>query len=144
LFSEDEMKTLMAKLATSKLTAAAVTLSVAAGTAAAQTMKAEIPFPFRAGKAILAPGTYQINRIQGLTGPSMFRLMGGGGKAVLLVPTATSEGTPETVAPVLTFLCGVSRCALSGLSVGSGHPAYHLSPPRLGRDDQIAIPTRAD
>src|SRR5512141_1942709 len=39
---------------------AAATLTVASTVASGQTMKAEIPFAFRAGKTTMAPGNYEI------------------------------------------------------------------------------------
>jgi hypothetical protein len=45
----------------------AATLVVAAGTASAQTLTAEIPFAFRTGSAMMAPGTYTVIRPGGMT-----------------------------------------------------------------------------
>jgi len=124
---------------------AAVTLVVAAGSAAAQTMKAEIPFPFRAGKVVLAPGTYQISWVGRPSGSWLFRLADRENhKALLLLPVAASEGTPGLESGMLSFQCGVSRCSLSGLSVGRGTPEFRMPPSRLGRDDRIVVGTKAD
>ena len=40
---------------------AVAALAAAAGSASAQVLKAEIPFTFRAGKALMPPGSYELN-----------------------------------------------------------------------------------
>src|SRR5271169_4577719 len=48
---------------TMKMMVAAATVVVAAGTASAQNLKADIPFTFRAGGKVMAAGTYRVSRI---------------------------------------------------------------------------------
>ena len=50
---------------TSALKLAAVTLTVAAGCASAQGLKAEIPFTFKAGGAVLPAGSYELTESTG-------------------------------------------------------------------------------
>ncbi len=56
------------KKLTTKLMIAAAALVVAAGAASAQTMKAEIPFAFRAGDKVMAAGTYRVETLSTQTG----------------------------------------------------------------------------
>jgi hypothetical protein len=120
---------------------AAATVVVAAGTASAQTFKAEIPFTFRAGGKVMPAGTYQLKRLQGLGARTMFRFDSADGlNAVLLVPQASGDPAKawaQAGKPVLSFECGVSRCALARLWTGSAAPAFVLSRPKLGRDEPV-------
>jgi len=123
---------------------AAATLVAAAGSASAQTlMKAEIPFTFRTGATVLPAGTYRISSVYQSSGQVMFRLGSFDGRhAVLLVPRASGDAREtwaESGNPVLTFECGVSRCALVGLWTGPETPAYVLPRPKLGRDGQARL-----
>src|SRR5579872_3601198 len=43
-----------------RMIVAAATVLAAAGTASAQTLKVEIPFPFRVGSKVMAAGTYSV------------------------------------------------------------------------------------
>jgi len=122
---------------------AAATLVVAAGAASAQTLKAEIPFTFRTGETVMAAGTYRIGWIYRQSGQAMFRLGSEDGhNAVLLVPKASGDPRKtwlEANKPVLSFECGVSRCALVGLWTGPDTPAYVLPRPKLGRDEPASV-----
>jgi len=122
---------------------AAATVIVAAGTASAQTLKAEIPFTFRAGGKVMPAGTYQLRRLEGLGAKTMFRFDSADGQnAVLLAPQAAADPAKawaESGRPVLSFECGVSRCALTRLWTGSAAPAYVLPRPKLGRDEPVRV-----
>jgi hypothetical protein len=126
---------------TARLTIAAATLVVAAGSASAQVLKAEIPFTFRAGSVVLAAGTYQVSADH-KNGQPMYRLWSETDhKSILLVAGAARDPQQAWVAnghPVLSFECGVSHCALAGIWAGSETPAYTFPRHKLGRDE----PTR--
>jgi len=132
---------------TKRLMVAAATLVVAAGAASAQTLKAEIPFTFRTGTVVMPAGTYRISPIYQSGGQIMFRLGSyDGHNAVLLVPKAFGDPRmtwADSGNPVLTFECGVSRCALVGLWTGPETPAYVLPRPKLGRDEPARVATIA-
>lgn len=69
-----------------RLMIAAATLVVAAGSASAQSLKAEIPFAFRAGGVVMPAGTYQVKTDNHLGGHPYFEIRSvDGGRSVLLV-----------------------------------------------------------
>ena len=127
---------------TKKMMIAAAAVVVASGVASAQTMKAEIPFTFQAGKsAPMAAGTYHISSIYHATGTAMFRLASEDGHtAILLVPNGAGDPKAEWEAagnPLLNFECGANRCALVGLWTGARNPAYRLSRPKAGAEEPM-------
>jgi hypothetical protein len=126
---------------TTRMMIAAATLVVAAGSASAQNLKAEIPFTFRAGGVVMAAGKYDVSADQ-KNGHPTYRLWSETEhRSILLLAGASRDPQKSWVAggnPVLAFECGVSHCALSGIWVGYGTPAYTFPRPKLGRDE----PTR--
>jgi len=126
---------------TTRMMIAAATLVVAAGSASAQVLKAEIPFTFRAGGVVMAAGEYMVIANQG-SGQPMYRLWSEKDhRSILLLPRFARDPEKAWEAsgqPVLSFECGVSHCALATIWAGPATPAYTLPRPRLGRDE----PTR--
>ncbi|SPF31837.1 conserved exported hypothetical protein [Candidatus Sulfopaludibacter sp. SbA4] len=128
---------------TTRMMIAAATLVVAAGAASAQTMKAEIPFTFRAGDTVMAPGTYEIHRIHKQSGTPLFRVSDSRGEhAIALMPIGS--GDPKKAweaggAPLLSFDCVASRCALSGIWTGPLTPAYVIRHGKLGNDEPVRV-----
>jgi hypothetical protein len=130
----------MKKLTTSLLIATAA-LVVGAGAASAQTMRAEIPFEFRAGNQVMAPGTYQIEGLQSVTGTPIFRLLNvnsGGSIALLAQAPVDPEKGWAAGSPKLAFACTSGSCALAQLWSGSESHAYKFRGPKLGKDE-IAV-----
>ena len=127
---------------TTRMMIAAATLVVAAGSASAQRMTAEIPFTFRAGGVVLPAGTYQVSAVSQLSGSPMFTLHSvQEHRSVMLMGAANIDPRKAWVAsgnPVLSFECGVSHCAVSAIWTGNAMPAYSFPRPKLGRDE----PTR--
>jgi hypothetical protein len=124
---------------TNALKMAAVTLTVAAGCASAQELKADIPFTFKAGGAVLPAGSYRISDQNGMR---YIRLRNEDTrKSVLLIPIAgsnpskawKSEGTPK-----LGFVCGDGRCSLNQLWDGTGS-TRDFSTPGFGKDTNTHI-----
>jgi hypothetical protein len=118
---------------------AAATLVVAAGSASAQYLKAEIPFTFRAGDVVMAAGIYQVKTHALLSGQPAFQITNAdGGQSVLLVGITQHDPQKAWAAagkPVLSFECGVGRCALAEVWTGSGRSSYAVSRPKLSRDE---------
>jgi hypothetical protein len=116
---------------------ATAALVVVAGVASAQTMTASIPFEFRAGDRVMAPGTYRIDSSQ-LSGAPLFHLSNvhSGGSIVLLAkaPVDPRKGWAEEGNPRMVFACTSGSCALAELWAGSGSPAYTFRGPKLGND----------
>ncbi|MBZ5617544.1 MAG: hypothetical protein LAQ69_02240 [Acidobacteriia bacterium] len=126
---------------TTRVMIAAATLVVAAGGASAQTLKAEIPFTFRASGVVMQAGTYRVN-VDKLTGRPMFRLWSANDhRSVILLSGASRDPDKAWTAsgnPVLSFECADSHCALAGIWTGNAMPAYTFPRPKAGRDE----PTR--
>lgn len=120
---------------------AAATMAAAVGAASAQTMKAEIPFTFRVGNAVMRAGTYQVSVTYSMTGtPMLYLHTWEGNKAVLARAEETHDAPRAWRAagnPVLAFQCGISRCSLAEAWDGK-RPAFQFAAPKLGRDE----PTR--
>jgi len=123
---------------TTRMMIAAATLVVAAGSASAQVLKAEIPFTFRAGGVVLAAGTYEVSADQ-KSGRPTYRLWSATEhRSILLLAGASRDPKKEWKAsgtPVLSFECGISHCALAEIWAGTAIPAYTFPRPKLGRDE---------
>jgi len=127
----------MTNFMTRKMIAAA-TLVVAAGSASAQYLKAEIPFAFRAGNEVMAAGTYQVKTTTLQSGGPLYEIRSAGGQSVLLAGTTQRDPQKAWAAagkPVLSFECGVGRCSLSEVWTGSGRSSYAVPHPKLSRDE---------
>jgi hypothetical protein len=99
---------------TTKLMIAAAAL-VAAGAASAQTMKADIPFAFRAGGKVMAAGTYQVDFLRVGEAVAIRSRHNG---AVVAMPITHKDGVEST--PKLVLACGRGTCSLSQIWHGSG------------------------
>ena len=112
---------------TTNLTVAAA-LMVVAGSASAQTLKAVIPFPFRAGDSGLAPGTYQLRSRPAAGGPLITVYSMDENKSVMVLATGLMD-TPKHIRsgqPALTFLCSDRHCELASISPGYGAQSIRL------------------
>ena len=124
------------KKLTTKLMIATAALVAAAGSASAQTLRADIPFEFRAGDRVMEPGTYSVG-ISRMGGSPVFQLSNvhSTGSAVLLprAPVDPQKGWTEGKGK-LAFACISGSCALAEIWTGSGSHAYTFLRPRLGGD----------
>jgi len=128
---------------TTKLMIAAAAL-VAAGAASAQTMRADIPFAFRAGGSgkVMAAGRYSVN-LRGLGGTVAFQGRHKG--AVVALPITHKAGAEST--PTLVFACGPGTCRLIQIWPGDSEPGLVFSTPKSSREEEaslIAIPLRPE
>jgi hypothetical protein len=131
----------MKKLTTNLMIATAA-LVVTAGVASAQSMTASIPFEFRAGNRVMAPGTYQIDNLNTLTGVPVYRLLDlHAGRSIAVLPQAPvnpqkgwAEGNPK-----LVFACVSGSCALAEIWEGSGNHAYSFHGPKPGQDQTAVL-----
>jgi hypothetical protein len=132
------------KKLTTKLMIATAALVVVAGAVSAQTqtMKASIPFEFRAGNRVMAAGTYRIENLSPRIGSPLFRLLNvesGGSIAVLpQAPVDPKEGWTAGNAKLL-FACAGGNCALTELWSGSGRYAYKFYGPKLGKNETAVL-----
>ena len=134
----------------SNITLAVAVLVVAAGSASAETMKAEIPFAFHVGKQLMEPGAYHVRLMDGPSGNRVFALSSDAGKQTML--TLPTQSTPpqqwkSDLSPKLRFRCTDGYCELAQLWTGDDAFEFHMSGSR-NSDVQIAEillrPERAD
>jgi hypothetical protein len=118
---------------TTKLMIAAAAL-VAAGAASAQTMKADIPFAFRAGGKAMAAGTYHVD-FGNLGGTVVIR--GWNKSGVMALPTARKEAAEST--PKLVFQCGRGTCSLLQIWPGYSKPGLEFRTPKLDPREQASL-----
>lgn len=139
---------------TTKMMIAAAFVAVA-GMASAETLEANIPFAFRAGGKVLPAGTYRVRAEYGNSGrPIIFVSGRERGQQVIAVPFADGYPKKEWASAgnaMLSFQCGIGRCALGEVWMGSqGTPVYRLTVPKLGRDESRQVaeivmrPAKAD
>ena len=130
------------KKLTTKLMIATAALVVVAGAASAQTMTASIPFEFRAGNQVMAPGTYQVDRLATQTGIPIYRLLGvDSRRSIALLAQAPVDPKKGWAAGTgkLLFTCTSGSCALAEIWEGSGNHAYKFSRPNLGKDETAVL-----
>src|SRR3954449_7836656 len=122
----------MKRFATKTFVMTAALAAFAVG-ASAQSMKAEIPFTFRAGGAVLAAGTYQIN-----LGNTVVRVRNADtGKGIAVMPQYRHDVDKNAVAGAakLWFACAGSNCVLTSLWNGADASAVVLgSPASAGKE----------
>src|SRR5689334_1552615 len=105
----------MKRFATKTFVMTAVLAASAAG-ASAQSMKAEIPFTFRAGDAVLAAGTYRID-----VGNTVVRVTNADTRTgIAMMPQYRRDVDKNAVdgPPKLWFSCAGSSCVLTTLWTG--------------------------
>ena len=128
---------------TTRMMIAAATVVVAAGAASAQTLKAEIPFAFRAGKTVMSAGTYEVSKLNQGSGSPLFRVRDEQAKnAIALMPQAAADPTKavaESGKPAMVFECVASRCALSGIYYGPNTAMYQIRQGDLGNEEPVRV-----
>jgi hypothetical protein len=134
------------------MTLAVAALTIAAGVASAQNLKAEIPFAFRVGKQVMQPGEYQISLLSSNTGSLVLRLANVDvRRTALVIPSYRNDVSKEWASsglPRMSFTCGEGPCVISRLWTGEGD-AFNFFSGR-GKDGELRIseivlrPDRAD
>lgn len=129
----------MKRLTMNCMIAAAALTAVASG-ASAQSMKAEIPFNFHAGQAMLAPGAYTVTMDRGY-GARYFILRNmDTGKGVMVAKNGQRTARKDWEAagkPRMVFECAGARCALREVWEGPGTAAHMISTPRFAPGEAI-------
>ncbi|HEY2019336.1 MAG TPA: hypothetical protein VGH38_37770 [Bryobacteraceae bacterium] len=128
---------------TTRMMIAAATVAIAAGTASAQAMKADVPFPFRAGGKVMPAGTYRIGNLASNTSNPTFLFQSRQDSVVATPRFAKDAVKAWRVAgdPVLAFDCSARLCALAGIWKGPSTPMYTFSPPTMGTDGPTRMAT---
>jgi len=130
------------KRTTMNLMLAAV-LTMSASTAVfAQTMRAEIPFSFRAGNAVMAPGAYEVTAS---SGEQWFVLRNFDTRKSVIVLSEAADDAPkpwkDAGGGILQFGCGDGSCNLLRLFSGVGPQSHRVSAPTTvdGRPARLAM-----
>jgi len=126
---------------TKNLMIAAAALMVAAGVAGAQTIKAEIPFGFRAAGSVLPAGSYSV-KSSSLSGGNVAVTLANQdtGHSVITMPYAHDAQKSGDVPLALTFECTGTDCVLVGVAPGSGQ-TYRIWKPKTenGGETHLAV-----
>jgi len=131
---------------------AAATLAAVAGSASAQHLKAEIPFAFRAGTALMQPGTYDVAAEVGVASTTFRFHNRETNQSVVLVRYATRDVSKAWVAaghPTIAFRCAGADCALREVWT-SGRSSSLFPVPKTASGDPVRIaevrliPAKAD
>jgi hypothetical protein len=114
-------------------TAAAVV--IAAGTASAQNLHANVPFSFTVSSQPMAAGYYTVAREVSHGGAVMFRLSDAKARHNAMVRSESAK--PDgSAAPRLLFECGSNGCALAGIAASGDGMARTVQVPRNARDTE--------
>src|SRR5579862_7739471 len=119
------------KNTTMNLMLATAALLVASTVASAQGLKAEIPFSFRYGNTVMAPGAYLLTT----SGSHMLlQLRRADGSDGIFLAASIPEDPPQAWVRarqgVLEFTCGDSGCDLKRLWTGDSNHAFAFSSPK--------------
>ena len=129
------------KSSTARLMIAAAALVVAAGTASAQTYKAEIPMAFRAAGKLMTPGSYEIRVSRNTATELVFVRNVDAKSAVILVAQVKADPPKEwrkTAEPKVGFACIGGACNLSSLWDGFDISQYVFLSPKPPAGDLVA------
>jgi len=132
---------------TTRTMIAVAALAVAAGTASAQTYKAEIPMAFHAGNKAMTAGSYDVRVVVGQSGSEVIQLRNANTKAAAVLVPFHGDYAPKTwVAdgnPRLSFECVDGACSLRKLWNGRDAAVYQLPARKLrpAEVERIAVIT---
>ena len=122
----------------SMLASAAVVL--AAGSASAQTLKADVPFTFQAAGVVMAPGTYEI---RGGSKMAKFVVLRNTETKNSVLMVYSSEDVSKELksrgTPSLAFECSGARCAIREMWKGSETASYRFKGPKVASDGDSRI-----
>ena len=111
------------KTSTMQWMIATAALAVAAGSASAQTLNAQIPVYFHVGKAVMTPGPYQVRTDTG-SGSEIVYLHNLATHTSVMLASSVRGDVPkswiEEGSPRLIFECLDNSCALKRMWNGSG------------------------
>jgi len=95
---------------------AAAAMLAAVATGSAQTLKAEIPFPFHSKGARRQPGSYTVH-MRNAGGTRLIQIYNADQhrSIMTLVLSADQPSEPRAAQPALTFACTESNCQLASL-----------------------------
>jgi hypothetical protein len=121
---------------------AAAALTALANGASAQTLNAEIPFSFQAGRAAMGPGAYTVRLIQG-AGSSYFTLRNEDTRQSVILTRSVQENAPKKWLADgkarLGFDCVEARCVLRQVWSGGSSLAYAVPAPKSRETEAARI-----
>ena len=128
------------KRLTTNLMIAAAALAAVAGSASAQTLKADIPFTFHMGTALMSPGTYEV-RTNHTGAGSIFVLQNKETHTSAMVAQVSASDAPNAwraggVAK-LGFECAGSRCVLRAIWHAGDAYVYNFGGPKFGGGEEV-------
>ena len=128
------------KRLTTNLMIAAAALAAVAGSASAQTLKADIPFTFHMGTVVMSPGTYEVRTNHTGSG-SIFVLQNKETHTSAMVAQVSASDAPNAwraggVAK-LGFECAGSRCVLRAIWHAGDAYVYNFGGPKFGRGEEV-------
>jgi hypothetical protein len=126
---------------------AAAALVAVAGSASAQSLKAEIPFAFRAGAVLMQPGTYDVVARQGMSS-MLFELHNRDTRQSVVLFRQGTRDVASAGLRKIAFECVGSNCALRELWTGSEASSLFSSPKNPSGDPvriaEVPLTTKAD
>jgi hypothetical protein len=135
------------KTSTMNLMLATAVMMVASTVSFAQNLRAEIPFSFRVGDKVMAPGSYEVHATNG---EAMLYLHSEEGNSSALLAAGVKGDAPKAWIkagrPSLGFECGEGPCVLQSIWTATGAPAHFYA--KSGHKDersrlaviQLAVP----
>ena len=123
---------------TTNMIIAAAALMVTAGMATAQTIKAEVPFSFKANGVAMPAGQYQLARLTPVSGSNIIRVSNPDAHRSILASPIVKNDWARHGDPKLTFECSGAACALLSVDAGEGH-SYTFANPKHAEDSRIAV-----
>jgi hypothetical protein len=120
----------------------AAALAAVAGSASAQTYKAEIPVSFHVGKRTMTPGAYQLHLATTGNGAllTVLNVKTSASAILLAAPGADApKAWRQETGPVISFECLGPNCVLNRLWTGSDISAYNFSRLKVSAADAERI-----
>ena len=130
----------MKHLTMSSMLAAAVILT--AGSATAQTLKADVPFTFQAAGVVMTPGSYEIRNVSNTA--KFVVLRNTDTKDSVLIVYSSEHVSKELKArgtPSIAFECSGARCAIREMWTGSETGSYRFRGPKTAADGDTRMAT---
>jgi hypothetical protein len=132
------------KRLTTNLMIAAAAIAAVAGSASAQTLKADIPFTFQVGDAVMAPGTYYVIASQN-AGSRHLVFRNADTKASALAQYSmgdVSKAWKSRGTPLVRFECSGARCAIREMWTSPDNvSSYRFRGPKLAADGDTRMAT---
>ena len=130
----------MKQLTLKSMLAAAVVV-LAAGSASAQTLKADIPFTFHAAGVTMPAGTYELRTSSSRTSPYVIIRNTDSHNSVLAMYALANAPNDWRIRDeaMLRFQCNGGYCALSEAWTGAASSVLRFNAPKLGHDGDTRI-----